>query len=352
MVKRYTLKLRGGALLGEGSKGIVYDLKSNDKSANFFHILSGRADDVSGITLYGPSGKHALGAGEVSEFVKFIGTKSDRIAKIIKNRIFRPLRITTSTGVKTIQRQLDDEIWTNLRLLKLLGQTKFLSIDPQLKFNNTTFIACAIKSKSGARPMYVIFGKKCKEIQGAINLDKLILDVLECLVAMKHSKINHNDIKPANIMVCGGRYKLIDWGNATFGAKTRSCLFAGPLNNYLKGYSKTTVIQHMDEDFTRKFPELLEAAAFKRVYERIVAEFNMLAQQSRTYLFANYTGNSDLFAFGLTICSIVVHEGLDENKYAAFIDMLTSYVNQISLDDAMNFAKYTFNSGKNNLTPH
>ena len=72
------IKSKGGALLGEGSKGIVYDL-SGDES--FYKWLTNQ--NIERIQL------HGVGRVPVQEFIEYLRDKPNRIAKIIKQRTYK-----------------------------------------------------------------------------------------------------------------------------------------------------------------------------------------------------------------------------------------------------------------------
>jgi len=154
---RKTRRLHGGAKLGEGSKGIVYDLQNTADGKNFYQILNMQKNDISGIILHGPSGRKAIHGDDVMNFIKYID-KPHRIAKILKHH---GARTRKSIGGKRIKQGVDDEVRSNLKLLKIFGSkgAKFLVIDPHLTFKGHAFIACTITYAAGP-PTHVLFGTK------------------------------------------------------------------------------------------------------------------------------------------------------------------------------------------------
>ena len=303
------IKSKGGALLGEGSKGIVYDL-SGDES--FYKWLTNQ--NIERIQL------HGVGRVPVQEFIEYLRDKPNRIAKIIKQRTYK------KNG--TNKRSLEDEIWNNMKILKLFGRkgTEFLTIDPELEFNGQPFISCKLFSKGVATS--VIFGKKCDKSE--FDLDALIIDVLECLKICSQKEINHNDIKLDNIMYCQGRYKLIDWGNATFNGKLRSGLFAGPAKRYLMGDDAVSAKRELIDKLAYKKPELLLYPLFTSLYTEIVEEFKETDFKQL---------NHDLFGLGLTIVEALQKEQLDSKKYLGLCKMLTSYLEPPTVEKALKYVK-------------
>ena len=338
-----TLKYWGGAKLGEGSKGIVYDLNCKKDEESFCKIIEGWSDDISGLALYSKDGKHKLEPAHILAFIKYISNKKNRIVKILKDRKYMSVTMKTAKGKRTLKRSIDDEIHSNMKILTKFGEKgdRYLSINPHLVFENIEFIACTISFKNNIKPAtHVIFGQKCNT--GKTDLDKLLIDILESIDYMSKFEINHKDIKSDNIMMCEGKYKLIDWGNATFKDDIRGGLFAGPLKYYLSGSTEEKALEKLPEKLKRKCPDIYNSELFKAIYSKIESEFTKLAEKKAGYLHANYKGNNDLFALGITIIEIVIRDHLKEEKYLELIQMLTSYINPVTPESALNYVKNTF----------
>ena len=312
----------GGAKLGEGSKGIVYDINSPD-GVSFYSIIKSRAEIITKIMLYSPDNKHLIGKKDIPSFINYIHTTKNAVAKIIKTR--------KQTGkISPFKIQNDDEVRSNNKIIQKFGKysKKYLTIYPDLIFKDVSFIACKIYYNTNKIPDYVIFGDKCGLIE-KVNIDILIVDILECLKFTENKTILHNDIKPDNIMYCNGRYKLIDWGNATFGDSMRGGTFMGPLKKYISGFSLQEAYDDIPFKVKKLYPHLYKSQAFKDLHNKIVDEFKIL-NNDRESLKNNYKGNHDLFSFGFTILEIVVREQLDYTKYKGLIMLLTSYLKPVS----------------------
>lgn len=338
-----TLKYWGGAKLGEGSKGIVYDLNCKQDEESFCKIIESWSDDISGLELYSKDGKHKLDPVKTLGFIKYISNKKNRIVKILKERKYKPITMKTAKGKRTVKRSLDDEIHSNMKILTKFGEKgdRYLSINPHLVFDNIEFIACSISFKHNITPVtHVIFGQKCTT--GKTDLDKLLIDILECIDYMTKLEINHNDIKSDNIMMCEGKYKLIDWGNATFKDDIRGGLFAGPLKYYLSGSTETNALEKLPRKLKRKCPDIYNSELFKAIYSKIESEFTKLAEKKAGYLHSNYKGSNDLFALGITLIEIVIRDNLKEEKYLELIQILTSYTNPATPESALKYVKTNF----------
>ena len=248
----------------------------------------------------------------------------------------------TAKGKRTLKRSLDDEIHSNIKILTKFGEKgdRYLSINPHLVFDGIEFIACTISFHNTKPDTHVIFGQKCTTTK--TDLDKLLIDILESIDYMTKVEINHNDIKSDNIMMCEGKYKLIDWGNATFKDDIRGGLFAGPLNYYLSGSTEEKALEKLPEKLKRKCPDIYNSELFKAIYCKIESEFTKLAEKKAGHLHANYKGNNDLFALGITIIEIVIRDNLKEEKYLELIQILTSYTNPATPESALNYVKNTF----------
>jgi len=324
----------GGAKLGEGSKGIVYDINSPDDEQSFYSIIKSRDQEIEKIILFTPDSKHILGKKDIQSFIDYIQTTKNAVAKFIKTTTKK------RTGkISPFKIRIDDEIRSNIKIIQKFGKyaKKYLTIYPDLIFKNISFIACKIYYNSKRNNDYVIFGDKCDFIK-KVKLDDFINDILACLKFTEKNTILHNDIKSENTMYCGGRYKLIDWGNATFGNSFRGGTFMGPLKKYITGYSLQDSYDDIPVKVKKLYPHLYKSHEYKNLHNKILAEFKILKENNdRTSLKINYKGSSDLFAFGFTILEIVVRENLDYNKYKELIAMLTSYLKPVSTANVVDY---------------
>jgi len=318
--RRHGQELIGGAKLGEGHKGVVYDLQCMTGEESFCKILDTRKKDISGIILHGPSGRSTIGTTLVADFIKYID-RPGLIAKILKNK----KTSTRKSMGRLVKRRIDDEVRTNIKIIKLFGLhgDKFLSIDPHLSFHGQAFVACTILY-AGGNKTHVLFGQKCSELgsHGGVIVDKLLVDILKCIEYMGTIKIRHNDIKADNIMICDGAYKLIDWGNATFNNDLLPGLFCGPLAKYLMGSPVSRITGLIPKKLASKDPEMLKSELFTRHYIRSVLEFKALVKSGGA---ATYKGSHDLYGLGLTLIQLCVRYKLDCAKYDTLIGLLMGY---------------------------
>lgn len=322
----------GGALLGEGAKGIVYDTYDPDKAKSFYTILSNKIKRISQIVLYSDSEKkYTVERSSLADFIEYLKTTNGTIAKLIK-------KPRTDTRKLKYKKRVDDELHSNIKIINMLDSysDKYLTIDPGLTFNGLKFYSCCIFYTKPVKRQYVIFGKKCGYIF-QLDLDILISDIL-AILKLCENKVKHNDIKFENIMYCDGRYKLIDWGNASFKEELRGGVFMGPLKNYLCGVSIKDSINDLPKRLAKRYPEMYHSKLFKHIYAKIIAEFNtIIEKQSEMELMNSYKGNHDLFAFGMTILQILIKKNLAVAKYIPLIELLTSYKDTVSVDNVIKF---------------
>ena len=83
---RLTRKL-GGVKLGEGSKGIVYDVYGSEGEESFYSIINSKINDIEKIVLYSSNDTCAIGKSSVKYFMNYLKTTSNLIAKIIKKKV-------------------------------------------------------------------------------------------------------------------------------------------------------------------------------------------------------------------------------------------------------------------------
>jgi serine/threonine protein kinase len=335
-----TTRKNGGAKLGEGQKGIVYDISSPDGEESLYSILQSRAHNIESITLYSLNDKISLSKQDFSPFINYIGTIHNKAAKIMKEP--RPeITLKNKKSIMLKKKRIDDEIRSNIRIVNLFKKDAetYLAMNPKLVFKNTKFLSCKFVYRNPKSRMYVLFVNKCTGFKNKTNLDQLIVNILECLQIAEEKNIQHNDVKIDNIMYCDGKYKLIDWGNATFGGKMRGGLFTGPFKDYLILSSISQAEASLPLKVEKYYPELYKSDLFKSVYSRIASEFLKVINGKRINELQAYYVNHDLFALGLTILEVANREQLDYKKYSRIIDMLTSYEEPIKANVALKYVK-------------
>jgi len=71
--------------------------------------------------------------------------------------------------------------------------------------------------------IYVLLQHKCEPITKNSDFEKLVHDIQPVLYALHAGGFVHLDIIPANIVLCGDTYKLIDYGNMQSGSMFVDC---------------------------------------------------------------------------------------------------------------------------------
>jgi len=303
---------KGGMYLGEGKKGIVYDLGCISEGESFCSIIKNKVSEIISLKLYTLNGQILITSINIIEdFIQYIDTIKHKIAKIMKQREHKG--------------GIDGEILQNLQISRLLEEKteKYTTIS-LCNFKGLKIAGCAVNFND--KTLYVVFGSKCNN-KPFINLDKLIKDVLDCLNIIQKRNLIHNDIKDDNIVLCDDTYKLIDWGNSSMDDTIRNGFFSGFLKTYLV-YDTTPLgaVKTCINKISKKDPHFYKSEIFQQNLHRIFNEFNIIKHIDKQTLFKTYKKTHDLFSFGMTIIQIVYKHNLSYERYKPLIEMLTSYL--------------------------
>jgi serine/threonine protein kinase len=326
-MRKYTRKI-GGKRLGEGSKGTVYDFGCNSEGDSLCSILDAEEEDVTKIKLYTVNGDVILtDENDIRDFIRYVHGVKNKIAKIMKEREYNPFGY-------------DYEIKQNIAINNMFG--KKVSILTAIKANKGfggLRIAGVRLSFVNKPDIFVVFGEKCEK--GPLNMKRLLIDMLETLKYMQRVGLVHNDIKEDNIMFCGSRYKLIDWGNATTKQQTlRSGFYSGILKRWLITDSDVDeTIANFKIRIKRKYPDLFQSHIFQSKLRNLIDEFMLIKDHGKAVVGEKYKGNHDLFAFGMTVMQMVITNGLDYEQYRGIVELSTSYLRQGEIDTILNLAR-------------
>lgn len=326
-------------LLGEGFHGKAYRLNTHLKGETFISQLENK--QIKKIKLYtnDPTEDVYLTEHEdIKDFVDFIGSRRGLIAKVFKS-------VFLLTGV-TKQEDLEDELDINRRIIKYYRNKayKFLTIAPVRGFKNLQIIGCYIEFLKDNDTLYVAFGSACDN-KFSMNIHSLAKDVLESLVVLQEAGFQHNDIKLDNIVRCKGRYKLIDWGQASSieEFKFGDMICTNPLKWYIKGFPGYVSKYLMDYRTSMVNSPYEKSDIFQQKNKQIIEEFNEIIRNNPDIhmLHKKYKRNLDVFMLGMTLLHAVFKFDLNYEKYRELIDRMTSLKHPwSSAKEALNYTKH------------
>ena len=208
----------GGRNISEGYIGLTMDLYNPDDNIDLYNLI--KKDNPNKMILYGIDKKYLIEE-KLDLILEEIKGKSNYIAKKIK-------RGDLIMGLAN--KNFNNELNSVKDIYSFMGDNikKYTTIKPLLNYNNTDIYALSYKKK------YYLFQEKCMNTIDNINFtqkefDKMIKDIYEQILILQENKYLHNDIKPDNIILCKGKYKLIDWDRAYYYKKLFKTL-------YMRGY--------------------------------------------------------------------------------------------------------------------
>jgi hypothetical protein len=323
---------RGGARLGEGAQGTVYDLNGADSFLS--SLPAGRPTSVTLYTAADPPSVR-LTPEEIDELFPVLRETRFAIAKVFKEK----------PDTRTI---FLDEIASNRTILGVYGEaaSRYLTIFPIDGLRDHRMVG-AVFEYPGKGLRHVTFGRKCAAGTYPMDLPKLLTDILESLVILEARGYEHNDIKLDNIVRCGTddsyTYKLIDWGEAApllSEADDLSTLRVGtptttsPIRWYCtgknyKGKNVTSPNTMMGWRVSYKAMGFYWSAMFQEQYKRIRHEYaSVLAvEKDKRTLYNEFRTTFGLFQLGMTALHAVYKYKLDYTGYKPIIEYLTSLVN-------------------------
>ena len=323
--------LEGGAVIGKGTIGIVYDLC---KSESLCQI---NPDEVKEIKLYTTRGTLKIKKESIGIF--FNDLKSD----INKNMIVKIFMKTEKQDTnEKLKYKMEEELKQNKTIINIYGNRsdKFLTLDP-ITYQEKKVLGAIIK-KYNDESLFTIFGSKCENNYG-VNINRIIKDILESIVILQENNYQHNDIKVKNIVLCGDRYKLIDWGFASSinSIEIGADIITSPVKMYIYGLSRTESEKILKERNEVKNPEYAKSKMFTENYNRIINQFRN-QKSSRKELLEKYKYSFDTFMLGLTVLRLVYENKLDYKKYKPMIEILTDIEHPCKAKEALLFFIWNF----------
>jgi len=323
---RYTRKT-GGALIGKGTIGIVYDLCESES------LCSINPDDIKDITLYTTTGKEK--ESNPSDFFKELTKIKGRIVKIF-------MRTDKNKTNEQLKHKMEEELKQNRTIVNLYGDksSDFLTLDP-ISYKDKRVLGIIIKKHNGQK-LFAIFGSKCNN-NYSVDIDKIIEQILESIVILQKNKYQHNDIKVKNIVFCADRYKLIDWGFASsiHTIQIGADIITSPVKMYISGLPKKEAEKILMIRNMVKNKEYASSNMFVENYERIVEQFKNQTD-SRKDLLTKFKYSFDTFMLGQTVLRLVYENKLDYKKYKPMIELLTNIEHPCRAEEALMFFRRNF----------
>ncbi len=317
-------------MLGEGAHGKTYDAGCGN-GESLCSLLERK--EPTAITLYTSTGQSELTQeSDIKDWITWVRGLRNVIAKT-----FKPGH---GFGQKSLQSKLEEELEANGRILMAYGAAaaEFLTIAPISGFRDHEITGAVVDSSED--PLYIVFGHKCSNSFKA-EPRALVRDILKSLKVLQSANMAHNDIKLDNIVLCGDKYKLIDWGNATvmkYGVKTQGSPFTtSPLRWYTLGKSALASKLWMEGRVLIGKRNVLLKPLFVETITRIKTQFEavLLAENDRKKLYKKYARSFDVFAVGMMLLYTVYDQDLDYEKYKPLIEKLTNLLEPLDAASAL-----------------
>lgn len=190
------------------------------------------------------------------------------------------------------------------------------------------YIGFVLTGEKPFKPMYFIINSKCPMTMESMptmtakDLDKMLIDVLESIELLQRKNVGHFDIKPDNIMLCGSRYKLIDWDlshtmdkytDRYYSSRTFTSPIAWRLAPYVLTSAALNMVRHGTSTFTRQeYRTVFKGDIMKSIVSDILARHAHLMSEHNTKqaLFDAYKHTIDLYSLGMTVLFCAVKHDL------------------------------------------
>lgn len=195
-------------LLGNGASAKVYRICPPDNGAE---TMLFDYNEINKITLFhqGEGPPHIISGIEkenIKELSMALSPAYNYIWKVFKS----------SEALGTAENLLKDEIEITKKINGIYGgfAGKFLTTGPIKGYKNLLIIGMSIEFKNPEETKHVLFNNYCNNNywKDTIDIINFCKDILESLVILNNKGYRHGDIKLDNIVKCGDKFKLIDWG--------------------------------------------------------------------------------------------------------------------------------------------
>ena len=230
--------------------------------------------------------------------------------------------LKTSFFDRSLEVKFNEEIEKNRTILSIYKDhsAKYLTIEPVHGAVGAMIIA------EGRLPFYVVFGTKCDN-HYALSLPSFLTHLLESIVVLNKHEMIHNDIKPDNIVKCGRRYKLIDWGASRTTVSKNTPVnntTTNPLAWYCYGYESSRCSTSLPQIFKHELPSVYESDVFQKIYTTVWKEFALVATRSREEVHEEFKYTFDVFQLGMSLLLLIYNKPAYHKKYIPVVQRFTS----------------------------
>jgi serine/threonine protein kinase len=154
------------------------------------------------------------------------------------------------------------------------------------------------------------------------DMVQMAVDMLKSFMSLQERNMSHTDVKPANIVKCTRRYKLIDWEmmrditKRDFGIFKRasaSMMFSSPWSNYISGLPKFYSSRFITDGVRRRMPEYYDSREFNDFREHMETEFQIILAWGKdaNYLYDMYANTIDIFSLAASINYLCWKNGIN-----------------------------------------
>jgi len=314
-------KTRKRGVLGSGVYGTTYTSEALYNQLNI--------DTIDSLTLYTVKGVHLLnGSDPIASFFKYLKAQTDIIVKTYNtSAVF----ISGNLPAKNFK----DELKEHRRILALYGSQakQYLTIYP-IKYDGLHILGAKIVTRGSSQ--YILFGHLCKN-HFQIHIQPFLVDVLKSLVILEKAGYLHNDIKLDNIVLCNGRYKLIDWGLAgpLTQCKIGDMIGTNPIKWYLMGFPNIFTDNVLPVRTTMIDPGFVASDLFREVYYTVYAEYQEVIQLlDRKQLTKAYAPTFDVFMLGMLLLYILYKQGSNQ-RYLSLVKRFVSLQEPLTANQAL-----------------
>jgi len=325
---RKTRKKRGGELLGKGAHGITYNVGCNNTDKTICSILSRLV--VTEAILFDENGTpHILSdTTDLHNFEHYLDKSKDKIAKILINHEY--------LGESIVEKEFHNELNENLKINALYGSysENYTTIGPVATFKGINIYGAVVRNSKKAGT-YILFGNKCskKGTMTVKHLDKYIIDILESIVILQSNNYAHNDIKLDNTVLCGTKYKLIDWGvsGSMDTVKVGTLLGTSPVKWYIYGLSPLLAESAISYRTHQRYWDFARSQPFTFINNRIIEQFTKLLAEtsSKAVLHERFKNSFDVFMLGMAVLHATHMYNLPFSRYEILIRIFVSLRNPV-----------------------
>lgn len=274
--------MKGGKIINNGSKGIVYDsidLINQLHNINNVHLISINKDGI----------------------IKKNIVKTSKIINEINNNILVKKFIHSYLLFKYANYNFKNELNGYKNMIKIFGNNvdKYTTIKEGLIYNGRKIYGLYFDYN------YYVFLEKCDNTIDNFNFTQKNFEIfsskiMKTLKILEYNNFLHNDIKPSNIVVCNNEFKLIDWElsynldkqvKRSLINKNGNFIFNHPIKYYLTGLPLliNKIIFHIELYLEKNI-----------YYNKSLSKIREIIELSFKYLNKNkhfYFKYSDYFAF-------------------------------------------------------